>query len=372
MQSLYDRDKTPPIIPESTIKSIRSKTPQRSDPGQLVNSSNPKLYVVHSHGSSLDRVVPVKVPIVCGVKDSESHLRVIASRTEDALERTVNPSMVDIMKSKIQQVQREYEIIMARKGSSLPPVSLVDKVFEAAMMLPIDGITASVPVKYKIGEQMEDIKLFCRGLSMYDGIYAIDLVTHEIQSVAKVFGLDVIPEANRAPSNPLKILHPPKYHDVLWKEYYDIIALIKHLLTKPEIDQPEYSEYIRRVKTYNNTILAGKGVNKSSRITYSTQGCVSLSGLIQIGIDKVIINPIKDCFIVFACRKHHGEPPPPPPPPIRSTTKSISHSRHEDSSASKRRAVEKVGRGGRPRKLNKKTRRVKMRLNKTKSRKRKI
>ena len=349
MQSLDDRHKTPPIIPELFIKTIRSKTPQRSDPDQLVNPLNPKLYFIHSHGSSLGTEVQVKVPIVCGVKDGESHMRVIASRTRDALERTVTPSMVDIMNSKIQEVQQEYETIMKREGIS--SVSLVDQVFEAARMLPTDGITLSLPVKYKIDEKMEDIKLFCRGLSMHDGIYAIDLVTHEIQPVAKVFGLDVIPEANRFSTPPLEISHTPKYHGILWNEYDKIIAEKIQLLTKPEISDQEYQKYARKVKTYNNMILAGKGVNKSSRIIDSTKKCVSLSGLIQNGIDTGIIDPTKDCFIVFACRKHHDEP-------------THSHRSHPYKLWS--------GRGGKSRKLNKKTRRVKMRLNKIKSRKRKI
>jgi hypothetical protein len=206
MQVSHDRRKvTPPEISPIFITSISSKTPQRSDQYQLVNPLNPKAFFVHSHGSSLGTKVLVEVPIICGVKDGELHRRSTASRTEDALERTVNPCMVDIMNHNIQLVQRE-EQVMARHGTP-SSLSRVDQVFEAAKMLVTNGITASLPVKYEIGENMQDIKLFCRGLSMHDGIYAIDLVTHEIQQVAKVFGLDVIPEDNRVPTRPLKISH---------------------------------------------------------------------------------------------------------------------------------------------------------------------
>jgi len=372
MQAQDDRRKvTPPAIDE-LFDSIRSKTPQRSDTDQLVNPSNPKLYVIHSHGSSLDNVFQVKVPIVCGVKEGESHRRVTASRMEGTRERTVNSSMVDIMNRNIQLLQYE-EQVMAQHGT-LSSLSRVDQVFEAAKMLVTDDITASLPVKYEIGENMQDIKLFCRGLSMHDGIYAIDLVTHEIQQVAKVFGLDVISEAKRKPSTPLENLHSSRYHDILWKEYDDIVTLKTQLQKKEEVSEQEKNEYVRRIETYNNLRLAGKGVKKLSRIRDSTQGCVSLSRLIQTGISKGIIVPTKDCFSVFACRKHHvkRDLTPPPPPPIQFTTKRISHSEREES-ASKRRGV---GEGGstrkRSRKLNKKTRRVKMRLNKTKSRKHKI
>jgi hypothetical protein len=351
MQAQDDRrNVTPPEIDE-LFNSIRSKIPQRSDTDQLVNRSNPKLYVIHSHGSSLDKKFDVKVPIVCGVKDGESHERVTASRMEDALERTVNSSMVDIMKRNIETVQYEAKIM---KQNGIP---LVDQVLEAAKMLPVYGITRSLPEKYKIGQQLEDIKLFCRGTAMHDGIYAIDLVTYEIQPVARVFGLDVISEAKRNPSTPLKISHTPRYHDILWKEYDKIIALKNQLQTKKEVSEEEYGEYARRVKTYNNMILSAKGVRKLSRIAISPKSCISLSGLIRTGIDKGIIVPTKDCFIVFACRKHHNEPPPAP------FKRAPSHQPSYEEHASKRRQLL----GGRTRKLNKKTRRVKMRMNKTKT-----
>jgi hypothetical protein len=258
--------------------------------------------------------------------------------------------MVDIMNRNIQLLQHE-EQVMAQHGT-LSSLSRVDnQVFEAAKMLPAYGITASVPVKYEIGENMQDIKLFCRGLSMHDGIYAIDLVTHEIQQVAKVFGLDVIPEDNRAPTHPLKISHSSRYHDILWKEYDDIVTLKTQLQTKEEVSEQEKNEYVRRIETYNNLRLAGKGVKKLSRITISPKSCISLSGLIQTGIVNGIIDPTKDCFIVFACRKHHVKRDlTPRPPPIQFTTKRISHSEREES-ASKRRGV---GEGGSTRKRSRK------------------
>ena len=356
MQAQDDRRNTPPVISDLFIKSIRSKTSQRSDTDQLVNPSNPKLYVIHSHGSSLGTDVPVKVPIVCGVKDGESHERVTASRTEDALERTVNPSMVDIMKHNIKRVQDEEQVITKQDGPS-SSLSLVDQVFEAAKMLHAYGITRSLPEKYEIGQQMQDIKLFCRGTAMHDGIYAIDLVTYEIQPVAKVFGLDVISEAKRKPSTPLKISHTPRYHDILWNEYDEIITEKNRLRTKENISVQEYQEYARKVQIYNNMILSAKGVNKLSRITISPKRCISLSGLIETGIGNRIIDPKKDCFIVFACRKHHNEPPPAP------SKRAPSHQPLDEERASKRRQLL----GGRTRKLNKKTRRVKMRMNKTKT-----
>lgn len=379
------RQTTPPKMSEY-FKYIRSKIPlsQRSDQTHLVNPNNPKLYVVHTHGSSLRETVPVKVPIVCGVKDGESHLRVTVSY-DDAQEKTVNLSMVDLMNHNMQLVQEE-EKAMGKYSS------LLEQVFEAARMLVADGKTMSLPVKYDTGQQMEDIKIFCRGRSMHDGIYAIDLVTHDIQAVAKVFGLDVKPEADRKPTGPSKNLNS-KYRLVLWREYDEIKALKTQLLNQPKISEQEYHRYARRVKMYNNMILNGKGVKKLSRITDSTKQCISLSGLIQKGISKGIIDPSKDCFIVFTCRSHHDDrspsphpPLPPPLPPSYSHQPPLPPSSHNPSSSRQHSRpqstdhdhqpskLHRPGEGGTrktSRKLNKKTRRVKMRRNKTKSRTRK-
>lgn len=384
MQQPVDiRKLTPPEIPRDFIDIISKSRSRHSRSGQLVNPLNRKLFVVHSHGCSAHNgreKVFVKVPIVTAAKDGQAHTRIRA----DSQTKTLNPPIIDSITSRIREI-RTAEAASSIHSAEHP----VAQVFDAAMEMILKGYTRSHPERYDPGDEMDDIRLFCSGSALFDGVYAVDLITYEIQPVAKLFGLTTIVDSKRQSSRHMSPMEQQN-KDLLWAEYNKLMKM-KQSIRKKNINGPlgdqEISEYARKVGWYNNMRLAKKNVTRESRIRDPSNTCILLSKLIDVGIAENIVKP-RDCFIVFACRSHHDEAELQgavasrlQPANVRNMgtpatalpSKRDSHSRHEDTSASKRqREGGSTIKRKRSRKLNKKTRRIKMRLNKPKSRKRKI
>lgn len=384
MQQPVDiRKLTPPEISRDFIDIISKSRSRYSRSEQLVNPLNRKLFVVHSHGCSAHNgreKVLVKVPIVTAAKDGQAHTRIRA----DSQTKTLNPPIIDSITSRIREI-RTAEAASSIHSAEHP----VAQVFEAATEMIVKGYTRSHPERYNIGDQMDDIRLFCSGSALFDGVYAVDLITYEIQPVAKLFGLTTIADSNRQSSRHMSPMEQQN-KDLLWAEYNKLMEMKQPIREKKRngtLGDQEISEYARKVGWYNNMRLAKKNVTRESRIKDPSNTCILLSKLIDVGIAQKIVNPT-DCFIVFACRTHHDEAELQDAatsrlqpanvgnmgtPATTLPSKRDSHSRHEDSSASKRQRFGGSSRKRkRSRKLNKKTRQVKMQLNKIKSRKRKF
>jgi hypothetical protein len=316
---------------------------------------------------------------VAAAKDGQAHTRIRA----DSQTKTLNPPIIDSITSRIRDI-RTAEAASSIHSAEHP----VEQVLNAAMEMTLQGYTRSYPERYNIGGQMDDIRLFCSGSALFDGVYAVDLITYEIQPVAKLFGLTTIADSDRQSSRHMSPMEP-RNKALLWAEYDKIMEMKKSIREKHDnktLDEQEISEYARKVGWYNNMRLSTKSVTRESRIKDPSNTCILLSKLIDVGIAQKIVKPT-DCFIVFACRTHHDEAQLQgaaasrlQPANVRNMgtpatalpSKRDSHSRHEDSASKRQREGGSTIKRKRSRKLNKKTRRIKMRLNKPKSRKRKI
>jgi hypothetical protein len=383
------------------------------------NRDRPRyVFVIQSHGGSIDREFNVKVPTVTTVKDGETHTRYVLNKDNTR----VNPPIVDSLAISMKMVQHEDRFTDLGEGDG----GLLENVYQATMQLANDEVTKSAPVRYNIGDSMKDIKLFCGGTSLYDSIFKINIdklsnigvdfsagddvstilanLTRTIRPAVSSFGLHTRDEYSRNLIGSRKLTpmdHALKVpfqteHDSLQKKISDLreqllefkehnkgkVLSVDNQRILRELDE-KFRLYERGVHWYNNSRLSRKGISKESRIYYPNypNTCISLSGLIQKGIREKIIDPLKDCIFVSTCRSHHDVhpssrrplTPPPPPPPHRTPSSSRQPSRPQsnDRQPSKRPRLEEGGTRKRIRKLNKKTRRVKMRRNKTKSRTRK-
>jgi hypothetical protein len=363
------RKVTPPEISHIFLDYLKEKEKKRQAqsrqliPAQLEldhHLDNAKLFVIHCHGCSAHNgrtKVPVKVPIVTATRDGQVHTRV-NSNTQTKI---LNPPIID-------SITHLIKIRMGKEGLDQHPV---EHVFQAAEDMILSGYTKSHPKKYNIGEEIEDIRLFCTGSALFDGFYVVDLKTYKIQSAAKLFGLTTVSDAKRRTYSHDMSRMKEYNKDVLWSEYYKLRGIedsLREQIRQGLFDSEKISEYARKLGWYNNMRLAKKSVTRASRIKDQdpTNTCILLSSLIDIGIAKKVIKE-RDCFIVFACRTHEDEPLPPPPiPPTAPSKRTPSH--HDEPTHSHRsHPYNWPGRGGKSRKLNKKTRRVKMRLNKTKT-----
>ena len=384
MQPQDRTSRTPPEITSNFIKFIRSTNShsRRNSISEQDTPSNPRLFVIHSHGCSAHNgreKVFVKVPIVTAAKDGQVHTRIRL----DAETNMLNPPIIDSITSLIRK-NRTAEAASSIHSAEDP----VAQVFKAARDMITQGYTKSNPERYNIGDRMDDIRLFCSGSALFDGIYAVDLKTYKIQPVAKSFGLTTIADSNRQSSRHMSPMEQ-RHKELLWAEHTKLMAMKQAIREKireknknDTLYDDEISQYARKVAWYNNTRLAKKHVIRESRIKDPSNTCILLSKLIDVGIAKKIVKST-DCFIVFACRTHHDEAEQDAAtsrlqpaknmgtPATDLPSKRDSHSRREDTSTPKRQRFGGSSRK-RSRKLNKKTRRVKIQLNKTKSRKRKI
>jgi hypothetical protein len=406
---------TPPQINSGVLRDVKTllevmtsrqkKTPSPDRPRYV--------FVVQSHGSSIQKQFEVEVPIVATVKDGERHTRSVLNEDDTR----VNPPIVDSLAMSMKKVQQDGRLQDLGYGG------LLENVFQATLQLAIDRVTKSNPEKYEIRKHMEDIQLFCGGKSLYDSIFKINIdklskidvsaggdvnairasLAQAIQPASASFGLNARYEERRnwigtkKPTPMNQKLKGPFWteHDNLQKNISDLTLEVDNFkkfykgkelpVDKLRELRHKFTLYERAVHWYNNSRSSRKGISKEPRLHYHDT-CISLSRLINIGIKNGIIVPEKDCVFVSTCRSHHDDRPssshrphpplPHPPPPPRTLSSSDRPSKRDPSplpphQLSKRPRPEDGGTRKRSRKLNKKTRRVKMRRNKTKSRTRK-
>jgi hypothetical protein len=377
-------ENTPPDIPLDVVNEFKKNLLQHPYMEQMPPRKK-RIFFIHTHGCSINngkKKFPVNVPIVATVKDGETHFRFLADDRTD----TLNPPLVHSLARCIEEIQKDPTV---KADSSL------NQAFLATKLLEYKGFTESDPVKYEIGQEMEDIKLFCSGFSMYDGIYVIDLDTHSIKPANASFGLQASDDRPSSLAKRMEMVDKKTF----WNTYNELIK------QKEELDERfkllsirrddkrliyeltrDVNKYEQLVGWYNNERLSRKKVIRHSRLTIknkSDKTCVSLCTLIEVGIRKSILNPKTDCILVSACRAHTqspSQPPPPSQPPRPSPQPSKrphppshqpSKRSHPPSHQPSKRPRPNPGPGGgtrkRIRKLNKKTRH----RNNPKSRKRK-
>jgi len=257
---------------------------------------NPKIIAISTHGVCDNPTVSIKIPVtvITAAKLGQSHRRMYM----DKHKKFIGPILLNFFDRMIAQSVRDVSAI----GTVI--TSMVD-----------DGITCGDVEVHEKGSMMEDMFLFCGGVSMADSIYQLDTVDNSKTEVSELFNLEIVPEKYRpivaGSSTKCNIRFPSGPSDDLLHALNDEHARLERkktdwLQSQPQQDPDELNYEIATFNTALNSSIAHS--NSTSRIvSRETKGKILLSKLLNDGITSGALRP-GDVVVVFACRKHPSPP----------------------------------------------------------------
>lgn len=276
----------------TTIAPLLISAPANATP--LPNT--PKIFVFNSHGTcpiDVPKIRSLPVRVITSAKLGCAHHRAVLNPVTKEIAQHIAVSF------KYECDNQYRKILTDGTSTSLPTLAM-----NAITQMDADNITKSSPELHETDEELEDMELFCNGLTMAEGVYVMyldDTGTFVMADASSRFGLTTRKDSDRfffATPNPkfpdhlpldmVKALHRKRTHLELRKTS----ASGEPFETKDRLNT--------EINAYNASVYMAKNISAESRLQPKYQ---LLSSLLDIGIGNGTINPDTDCVVIFACRK---------------------------------------------------------------------
>jgi hypothetical protein len=271
-------------------------------------NKNPKIIAINAHGVCGVPIVSITTPVtvITTAKLGQAHHRMYM----DKHKKFIGPILLNFFNRMIAQDNRDVGAIRT---------VITDMV--------ADGITCSDVEVHEKGSIMEDMFLFCDGVSMADSIYQLDTVDNSKTEVSESFNLKILPEKDRTVafgySDKMKSRFLHGVSDDLHRALIDEHERLEGkkadwLKTKPDPDELNYE-----IATFNAAIDSAMdhSISTTRMVSRETnQGKILLSKLLKDGIERGALTE-NDVVVVFACRKHPSQAVPGPAVPGPGGTK---------------------------------------------------
>jgi hypothetical protein len=258
--------------------------------------NTPKIFVFNSHGTcptNVHKINPLPVRVITSAKLGCAHHRAVLHPITKEVAQHIAVSFKD-------ECDKQYrKTLTGGTSTSLPALAM-----NAITQMDADNITKSSPALHERGDELEDMELFCNGLTMAEGVYVMHLDhtgTFVMADASSHFGL-----TTRKDSDRFFFASPrPKFPDPLPPEMVKSLhRKRKHLELRKTSVFGEPFDIKDRLNTdihaYNASVYMTKNISAESRLQPKYQ---LLSNLLDIGIRNGTINPDIDCVVIFACRK---------------------------------------------------------------------
>ncbi len=276
----------------TTIAPLLISAPSNATP--LPNT--PKIFVFNSHGTcpiDVPKISSLPVRVITSAKLGCAHHRAVLNPVTKEIAQHIALSFKD-------ECDNQYrKNLTGSTSTSLPTLAM-----NAITQMDAANITKSSPELHETGEELEDMELFCNGLTMAEGVYVMhldDTGNFVMADASSRFGL-----TTRKDSDRLFFTSPnPKFPNPLpTKTVKALHRKRKHLESRKTSAFGEPFETKDRLNTeinaYNASVLMAKNLLAEPRLQPKYQ---LLSSLLDIGIGNGTINPDIDCVVIFACRK---------------------------------------------------------------------